>query len=82
MKNVIIHDKYSKEGNMKYFVRYTYKGDYNNEINDYDSYEESDIISTEEEFEDIYEVKTVLKGMFTWKNLQEIDFDIISLNKL
>lgn len=67
---------------MKYFVRYTYKGDYNNEINDYDSYEESDIISTEEEFEDIYEVKTVLKGMFTWKNLQEIDFDIISLNKL
>lgn len=67
---------------MKYFVRYTYKGDYNDELHDYNSYEESDIISTEEEFEDIYEVKTVLKGLFTWRNLQETDFDIISLNKL
>ena len=67
---------------MKYFVRYTYKADYNNEIHDYDRIEESDIISTEEEFDDIYDVKTVLKGMFTWKNLQETDFDIIALNKL
>lgn len=67
---------------MLYFVRYTYKGNYNDEIHDYDTYEESDIISTEKEFEDIYEVKSVLKSMFSWKNLQEIDFDIIALNKL
>lgn len=67
---------------MKYFVRYIYTGDYSVAIHDYERIEESDIISTEEEFEDIYEVKTVLKGMFSWKNLQETDFDIISLNKL
>lgn len=67
---------------MKYFVRYTYKGEYSLQTHDYERIEESDIISTEEEFEDIYEVKTVLKGMFSWKNLQETDFDIISLNKL
>lgn len=67
---------------MKYFVRYTYPGEYNEEIHDYDRIEDSDIISTEAEFFDIYDVKKVLKDMFTWRNLQETDFDIISLNKL
>lgn len=67
----------------KYFVRYTYPcTEYNQDLHDFERIETSDIISTEHEFEDISEVREKLRSIFSWRNIQEHEFDIISLNLL
>ncbi|AQW88984.1 hypothetical protein FDH34_gp461 [Serratia phage BF] len=67
----------------KYFVRYTYPStEYSQELHDFERIETSDIISTEHEFEDISDVREKLRSVFSWRNIQEHEFDVIALNVL
>lgn len=69
---------------MKYFVRYKYtyyRSDlsWNSTESSYGEAEDSAILTTEKEFEDIYEVQEALRQLHSSSGR---DFDVIALNKL